>query len=72
LGKKFGEGMVQENLANGVQYLRDVNEGKMAMNAPPIQEAEAPAVEQPSYSDLLDRQSELAESRSVEPEGMTR
>jgi len=59
MAKKLGEGMIGKNLSDGLQYLRDVNEGKHAMGVPPIVEAlavETPAAEPaPSYIEALNR-----------------
>jgi hypothetical protein len=70
---KIGENALSEAFVQGVEELRNANAGAMAMDAPPIVQAEAPVVEQASYADLLNRQAEMAEGRGDAPDqGMSR
>ena len=56
---------VSELIQSGFQDLRDANEGKMAMGAPPIEAPapEAPAMEPGSYAAAIQAQRDMAEVR---------
>ena len=57
----------------GLDELAAANRGDLAMNAAPVQQAEAPAVEPSSYEASLNQAAEQAEARSMDPEmGMSR
>lgn len=57
---KIGEGMIGEMASLGLQELQNANAGQMAMDAPPIQPNEAPAMD---YNAQLD----AAAARAPEP-----
>ncbi len=57
---KIGEDMLGDMASLGLQELQQANAGMMAMDAPPIQQPDAPVeAPQPSYADMVTQQASI-------------